>query len=46
MLRLFRSGLPVSSLITDVYPLDDVNTAFADFAAGKTGKAVISYGLA
>ncbi len=43
MLRLFRGGLPVSSLITDVYPLDDVNSAFADFAAGKTGKAVISY---
>ena len=46
MLRLFRSGLPVSSLITDVYPLADVNAAFADFAAGKTGKALISYGLA
>ena len=43
MLRLSRGGLPVSSLITDVYPLDDVNSAFADFAAGKTGKAVISY---
>lgn len=43
MLRLFRGGLPVSSLISDAYPLDAINTAFADFAAGKTAKAIITY---
>lgn len=43
MLRLFRSGLDVASLISDTYPLEAAADAFADFAAGKTAKAILAY---
>lgn len=41
MLALFRNGLALDKLITARYPLDEIGTAFADFAAGTIGKAAI-----
>lgn len=41
MLALYRQGLPVASLITHRYPLSDAQAAFAEFAAGRTGKVLL-----
>lgn len=41
MLELYRKGLPVGDLVTHAFPLVDGARAFAAFAAGQTGKAVL-----
>jgi len=41
MLDLVRRGLPAHKLIAAHYPLADAQQAFADFASGKVGKAVL-----
>jgi threonine dehydrogenase-like Zn-dependent dehydrogenase len=46
MLALYRQGLAVEKLITHHYPLADVETAFREFAAGRTGKVLLHYGAA
>ncbi len=43
MLALYRDGLPVESLITDQFSLDEADLAFREFAAGRTGKVLIRY---
>jgi threonine dehydrogenase-like Zn-dependent dehydrogenase len=43
MLRLFREGLPVASLVTHVFPLERAQEAFALFAAGTTGKVLLTH---
>ncbi len=42
MLALYRQGLAVTSLITDHYPLAEAATAFQEFAAGRTGKVILT----
>jgi threonine dehydrogenase-like Zn-dependent dehydrogenase len=44
MLRLFREGLPVASLITHVFPLEQAQEAFSLFAGGTTGKVLLTHG--
>ncbi|MBV9469793.1 MAG: zinc-binding dehydrogenase, partial [Abitibacteriaceae bacterium] len=44
MLELYRSGLPVASLITHRFPLDQVSEAFR-VMEGKSGKVVLEYGM-
>jgi threonine dehydrogenase-like Zn-dependent dehydrogenase len=44
MLELFRAGLPVGRLVTHSFPLERAQDAYAAFAAGKTGKVVLTYG--
>jgi threonine dehydrogenase-like Zn-dependent dehydrogenase len=41
MLRLYRTGLRVQDLVSHTYPLDEAATAFAEFAAGRTAKALL-----
>jgi threonine dehydrogenase-like Zn-dependent dehydrogenase len=41
MLALYRRGLPVARLITHRFPLAEAETAFREFAAGRTGKVVL-----
>jgi threonine dehydrogenase-like Zn-dependent dehydrogenase len=43
MLGLFRQGLAVDKLITHGYSLAQADTAFREFAAGRTGKVVLRY---
>jgi propanol-preferring alcohol dehydrogenase len=42
MLALYRQGLPITKLITHRFPLADGNTAFQEFAAGRTGKVLLT----
>jgi threonine dehydrogenase-like Zn-dependent dehydrogenase len=44
MLRLWREGLPVGRLITDVLAFDQAPEALALFAAGETGKVLLQHG--
>ena len=41
MLALYREGLPVASLITHRYPLSQAQTAYSEFAVGRTGKVLL-----
>lgn len=41
MLALYRQGLPVEKLITHTFPAAEGHQAFAAFAAGQTGKALL-----
>ncbi|MCX7014744.1 MAG: zinc-binding dehydrogenase [Candidatus Sumerlaeota bacterium] len=43
MLRLYRDGLPVKSLVTHVFPFERAQEAFDSFAAGATGKVLLRY---
>lgn len=43
MLALYRRGLAVEKLITHHFPLADADTAFREFAAGRTGKVLLRY---
>jgi S-(hydroxymethyl)glutathione dehydrogenase/alcohol dehydrogenase len=44
-LALYRSGrLPLEKLITRTYPLDGINDAFDDLAAGRNIRGVIRFG--
>ncbi len=43
MLALYRQGLAVEKLITHHYPLAEADTAFQEFAAGRTGKVLLRY---
>ena len=45
MLELFRNGLPVDSLITHRFPLEQVGEAFRAME-GKSGKVLLEYGEA
>lgn len=38
-----RQGLAVAKLITHHYPLAEADTAFQEFAAGRTGKVLLRY---
>ena len=44
MLDLYRKGLQVTDLISHRYPFDQADAAFAEFAAGRTGKVLLEYG--
>jgi threonine dehydrogenase-like Zn-dependent dehydrogenase len=44
MLGLFRAGLAVASLVTHVLPLERAQEAFGLFAAGVTGKVLLTHG--
>ncbi len=44
MVRLYREGLPVASLVTHTFPLEQADEAFRLFAAGVTGKVLLTYG--
>jgi threonine dehydrogenase-like Zn-dependent dehydrogenase len=41
ILALYRQGLPVADLITHRYPLSQAQNAYAEFAAGRTGKVLL-----
>jgi threonine dehydrogenase-like Zn-dependent dehydrogenase len=41
MLALYRGGLRVRDLVTDMYPLSRAAEAYAAFAAGQTGKVLL-----
>jgi propanol-preferring alcohol dehydrogenase len=43
MLRLYREGLPVASLVTHTFPLAQAQEAFSLFAAGTTGKVLLRH---
>lgn len=43
MLDLYRQGLPIGSLITHRFPLDQAAEAFRLMAAGLTGKVLLTY---
>jgi propanol-preferring alcohol dehydrogenase len=43
MLALYRQGLPVEKLITHTFPLTAADHAFAEFAAGRTGKVLLAW---
>ena len=43
MIELQRKGLRAERLATHIFPVDRAPEAYADFIAGKTGKALISY---
>jgi threonine dehydrogenase-like Zn-dependent dehydrogenase len=43
MLDLYRAGLRVDQLISDVYPAADAGAAFAEFAAGRTAKVLLDW---
>ena len=45
MLRLFRAGLPVRSLVTHIFPLEQAQEAFSLFASGVTGKVLLTHGV-
>jgi propanol-preferring alcohol dehydrogenase len=42
MLALYRRGLRVEKLISHRFPLERAAEAFAEFAAGRTAKAVLT----
>ncbi len=42
MLRLYREGLPVANLVTHRYPFEQAGEAFREFAAGRTGKVILT----
>jgi threonine dehydrogenase-like Zn-dependent dehydrogenase len=42
MLQLYRSGLPVGKLITHRFPLSRAAEAYRLFAAGETGKVILT----
>ena len=44
MLKLFRDGLAVAKLVTHTFPLERAQEAYEAFAAGRTGKVVLTYG--
>ena len=43
MLALYRQGLAVEKLITHTFPFLEGDHAFAEFAAGRTGKVLLDY---
>lgn len=43
MMALYRQGLAVERLITHHYPLADAESAFREFAAGRTGKVLLHF---
>ncbi len=43
MLALYRKGLPVASLITHRFPIDQADEAFRLMSQGKTGKVLLAY---
>jgi threonine dehydrogenase-like Zn-dependent dehydrogenase len=43
MMKLYRDGLSVTSLITHRFSHLDVATAYAEFAAGRTGKVILDW---
>ena len=43
MLALYRQGFPVTSLITHRFPFEDAQKAYDLFAAGKSGKILLTY---
>jgi threonine dehydrogenase-like Zn-dependent dehydrogenase len=43
MLRLYEDGLPVSRLVTDVFPADDVASAYEKFVSRNSGKVLIDW---
>ncbi len=43
MLALYRRGLPVDSLVSDVLPFGDAAEAFRKFAEGKTAKVLLCH---
>ncbi len=43
MLDLYRKGLRFDKLITHTYPFMEASTAYANFAAAKTGKVLLDY---
>ncbi len=43
MLALFRQGLPVSSLVTHRFPLDQAADAYRAMAEGRSGKVLLEY---
>jgi S-(hydroxymethyl)glutathione dehydrogenase / alcohol dehydrogenase len=44
-LSLYRSGrLPLEKLITRIYPIEGINDAFSDLAAGRNIRGVIRFG--
>ena len=43
LLKLWRNGLQVDSLITHRFPLEEAQTAFTEFDAGRTGKVLLTY---
>jgi len=43
MLELFRKGLPVQSLITHRFPLEEIATAYRAMEDGSSGKVIIEY---
>ncbi len=43
MLALYRQGLAVEKLITHHFPLAEADSAFREFAAGRTGKVLLRY---
>lgn len=43
MLALYRQGLPVEKLITHTFPGREGDRAFAEFAAGRTGKVLLEW---
>jgi len=42
MLALYRQGLRVGDLVTHSFPLSDAAAAYGEFAAGRTGKTLLS----
>ncbi len=42
MIAAYRQGLAAEHLITHRYPLAEADSAFAEFAAGKTGKVLLT----
>ena len=44
MLALYRQGLAVEKLITHTFPLAAGDEAFGEFAAGRTGKVLLTMG--
>jgi threonine dehydrogenase-like Zn-dependent dehydrogenase len=43
MLKLYREGLQIESLITDHFPFTDAAAAYSKFAARETGKVLLDY---
>jgi L-iditol 2-dehydrogenase len=43
MLELYRNGLPVASLVTHRFPLDEAAEAFCAME-GQSGKVLLEYG--
>jgi threonine dehydrogenase-like Zn-dependent dehydrogenase len=44
MLALYREGLRVTDLVTHRFAFTEANEAYAEFAAGRTGKVLLQYG--